>query len=180
MAGATQQKAKKRSSSSKGKAKTPSTKKRSEDDTEDTDSSKRRRTEQDSVDNDQNTSSPEEASQEAMEVSTATTKPSGSKYRHLYASLQDKDSLKITLRSYIARDFFPMVKFIVNKEKLAYFSREQSPNSYCARITQGCGISSGEAAVQWWEEFAKREVIKKINQLRSDRLTTLKWTFIGK
>jgi hypothetical protein len=115
-----------------------------------------------------------------IEVNTTMVTPSGSTYRDLSASLNDRESLRITLRLYIARDFFPMVKLIVNKSKLAYASNEDEPNSYCARITHGCGIASGIKAVQWWEDFAKREVTKKINQLRSDRMTTLKWAFIGK
>ena len=113
-------------------------------------------------------------------IVTPSDKPAGSTYRNLVASLQDKQASTITLRSYVALNFFPMVTFIVNKEELAYYSQEDNPTSYCVRITKGCGIVSGVEAVKWWEDFAKREVMKKINQLRSNRLTTLKWVFIGK
>jgi hypothetical protein len=64
-------------------------------------------------------------------------------------------------------------------KKLAYYDAKSNPKTYCAVITKGWHPPPSTDPVNWWEPVAKREVRKKIHQLRSDRLTALKWDYFG-
>jgi hypothetical protein len=88
--------------------------------------------------------------------------------------------MTFTIRNYVTQHFFPKVKFITKKEKLAYYSPRTNPTSYCAIITSGCNLPEGTDLAQWWETVAKRVVKKKVNQLRSDKMTALKKAYFGK
>jgi hypothetical protein len=64
-------------------------------------------------------------------------------------------------------------------KKLATYDAKTNPRTYCAVITKGCNLPATTDPVNWWESVAKREVRKTIHQLRSDRLTALKWDYFG-
>jgi hypothetical protein len=85
-----------------------------------------------------------------------------------------------TIRNYVATDFFPSVKFITNKSKLAYFARGTNPDSFCSRITNGCNLPLEEDHTAWWETVAKVVVKRKISQLRSDRVNSIRKEYFGK
>ena len=114
------------------------------------------------------------------DLTAETPAPAGVTFRQLAKSAHDKESLCMTIKSFITTDFFPKVKFIYSAKKLAYYDRNEHPNTYCAVITKGCGIPENCDVVQWWEHFAKKEVRRKIAQLRSDRLAALKWQYLSK
>jgi hypothetical protein len=88
--------------------------------------------------------------------------------------------MMFTIRNYVTTHFFPKVKFITKKEKLAYYSIRSNPMSYCAIITRGCNLPKDTNVVTWWETVARRAVKKKVNQLRSDKMTALKKEYFGK
>jgi hypothetical protein len=68
--------------------------------------------------------------------------------------------MTFTIRNYVTQHFFPMVKFITKKEKLAFYPSGSNPTSYCAIITRGCDLPRGTNLAKWWETVAKR-VVKK-------------------
>ena len=84
-----------------------------------------------------------------------------------------------TMRNYITKDFFPFVKFITRDAQLAYYSRDTKPESFCNRITEGIKLPDTVDHASWWEEN-KHVVRRKVSQLRSDRISTLKTNYIGK
>jgi hypothetical protein len=88
--------------------------------------------------------------------------------------------MTFTIRNFVTQDFFRKVKFITKKEKLAYYSPITNPMSYCAIVTRGCHLPPGINPVTWWETVARRVVNKKVNQLRSDKMTALKKQYFGK
>jgi hypothetical protein len=88
--------------------------------------------------------------------------------------------MTFTIRNFVTQDFFRKVKFITKKEKLAYYSPLTNPMSYCAIVTRGCHLPQGTDPVTWWETVARRVVNKKVNQLRSDKMTALKKQYFGK
>ena len=92
------------------------------------------------------------------------------------------DALRCTVRTYVGKHFFPRVKFITKASKLFFYPVDTHPNSYCAIITRGCNLhhTCSMDPASWWELIAKKEVKRKICQLRSDRLTALKWMYYGK
>jgi hypothetical protein len=118
----------------------------------------------------------ETANDELTRDTTATTEAFGG---------QDSDAtlnaqMMFTIRNYVTTHFFPKVKFITKKEKLAFYSTRSKPMSYCAIITRGCNLPQGTDVAQWWETVARRAVKKKVNQLRSDKMTALKKAYFGK
>jgi hypothetical protein len=112
-----------------------------------------------------------------MAPSTATRS-----FQGLMVDSRANDVLRHTIRSYVGNHFFPHVKFITKMSKLAYHPIETHPDSYCAIITQGCNLPANLSMdpASWWEIIAKKEVKRKISQLRSDKLTALKWLYYGK
>ena len=101
-------------------------------------------------------------------------------FQSLLATANSKLDLRMTIRNYVTQHFFKHVKFITRGKKLAYFDPNQYPNTYCAVVTKGCNLAPGTDAVQWWETLARREVRRKVTQLRSDRMSALKWAYYGK
>jgi hypothetical protein len=92
----------------------------------------------------------------------------------------DLNQMEFTIRNYVTQHFFPSVKFITKKEKLAYYAPGTNPTSYCARIIRGCHLPPDLDPAQWWETVAKRTVKRKIAQLRSDKINALKKAYFGK
>ena len=92
------------------------------------------------------------------------------------------EALRCTVRTYVGKHFFSRVKFITKPSKLFYYPIDTHPNSYCAIITRGCNlhVTCNMDPASWWELIAKKEVKRKISQLRSDKLTSLKWLYYGK
>ena len=106
---------------------------------------------------------------------------SGAVFQNLATnSVNDKETLKQTIRAFVEREFFTHVKFIIKNKKMAYYDRHANPSTYCAIITKGCGIPETYDAAQWWETLAKQTVRRKVSQLRGDRMTALKWEYYGK
>jgi hypothetical protein len=91
----------------------------------------------------------------------------------------DASDLKQVVRDYVTQHFFKYVKFITSMKKLAYHDPATNPNMYCAVVTKGCHLRPGTDTVSWWETVAKHEVKKKVTQIRSDRITALKWEYYG-
>jgi hypothetical protein len=87
---------------------------------------------------------------------------------------------KRVMRDFVTHHFFKYVKFITSWKKLAYHDPATDPNDYCAVVIRGCHLPPGTDPVSWWETVAKHEVRKTITQLRSDRITALKWEYYGK
>ena len=85
-----------------------------------------------------------------------------------------------TIRNYVTTDFFPSVKFITSKSKLAYYPRNTNPDSFCARVTKGCNLPLEEDHANWWETLAKGVLKRKISQLRSDRINSIRKEYLGK
>jgi hypothetical protein len=83
------------------------------------------------------------------------------------------------IRNVVTKDFFPYVKFVTSNKKMAFYDADTHPNTYCSVITKGCHLPPNISPADWWESVAKREVRKKIHQLRSDRITALKWDYFG-
>jgi hypothetical protein len=90
------------------------------------------------------------------------------------------ENMKFTIRNFVTQHFFPSVKFITKKEKLAYYPPGSNPRSYCNIIMKGCNLPEGQDHAQWWETIAKRTVKRKIAQLRSDKINALKKAYYGK
>jgi hypothetical protein len=105
---------------------------------------------------------------------------SGNTYRDLVNQTDDNNAIRVNVRNFVTLDFFPHVKFITRKSKLAFFDAARNPNTYCAVVTKGCNLPAGIKPVVWWETIARQEVRRKITKLRSDKLTALKWVYIGK
>jgi hypothetical protein len=115
-----------------------------------------------------------------MEGGGATTDRSASvAYAHLDKKTNNQSAVIAVIRNYVTQHFFQRVKFITSNRKLAYFDAEAHPNTYCTVITKGCNLPSTTNSFNWCESVAKREVRKKMHQLRSDRLTALKWDYFG-
>jgi hypothetical protein len=112
----------------------------------------------------------ETANDELTKATAATTLA----YGNLDSTRATNAQMTFTIRNYVTQHFFPKVKFITKKEKLALYPPGTSPTSYCAIITRGCNLPIGTDLVKWWETVAKRVVKNKINQLRSDKMTALK------
>jgi hypothetical protein len=83
------------------------------------------------------------------------------------------------IRNFVTKDFFPYVKFVTSNKKMAFYDANDHPDTYCSVITKGCHLPPNIEPANWWESVAKREVRKKIHQLRSDRITALKWDYFG-
>jgi hypothetical protein len=103
-----------------------------------------------------------------------------STFRDIMLKTADTNALRVNVRNYVTQEFFPHVKFITRKSKLAYFDATRNPNTYCAVITKGCHLPPGMNPVSWWETVARKEVKKKISQLRSGKLSALKWAYFSK
>ena len=101
-------------------------------------------------------------------------------FRELVKTSNDMHSLRQCVRNFVSQFFFPHVKFITRASKLAYYDCKQYPNTFCAVITRGCNLPSNINPATWWESIAKKEVKNKVAQLRSDKLTALKWDYYGK
>jgi hypothetical protein len=102
-------------------------------------------------------------------------------FQSLLATANSNLDLRMTIRNYVTQHFFKHVKFITRSQKLAYFDPSRYPNTYCAVVTKGCNLPPGTDAVQWWETLARREEVRrKVRQLRSDRISALKWAYYGK
>jgi hypothetical protein len=93
------------------------------------------------------------------------------------ASLQ---TMKWTIHSFVTVNFFPNIKFITKKEKLAYYPERTYTSSYCSLITIGCNLPPGLDHANWWETVAKRVVKRKLSQLWSDKINALKKAYYGK
>ena len=115
------------------------------------------------------------------ELTRASTNASTNtfKYHGLAGTNNNYEHLRETVRNFVAKHFFPCVKFITKKSKLAYHSADFNPKSFCAVVTTGCNLPPNVDVATWWEVLAKKEVAKKISQLRADRLTSLKWNYYG-
>jgi hypothetical protein len=108
-------------------------------------------------------------------------RPASIAFQSLLATANSKLDLRMMIRNYVTQHFFKHVKFITRGKKLAYFDpKNQHPNTYCAVVTKGCNLPPGTDSVQWWETLARREVRRKVTQLRSDRIAALKWAYYGK
>ena len=114
------------------------------------------------------------------DVEEELTSVGGNTYQSLVKSTHNKESLRMTIRSFVEREFFPNVKFINNMNKLAFYDMKANPKTYCAFITKGCGVPEGYDVAAWWESIAKPTVRRKIVQLRGDRICSLKWQYYGK
>jgi hypothetical protein len=101
-------------------------------------------------------------------------------YQSLLATANNKRDLRMTIRNYVTQHFFKHVKFITRGKKLAYYDPKKHPYTYCAVVTKGCNLPAGTDSIQWWETLAKKEVRRKVTQLRSDRMAALKWAYYGK
>jgi hypothetical protein len=112
----------------------------------------------------------------AASAATATT----AAFTALSSPTSNLTQMKFTIRNFVTQHFFPQVKFITKKEKLAYYRPGANPGSYCNIITRGCHLPQGQDHAQWWETIAKRVVKRKIAQLRSDKITALKKAYYGK
>jgi hypothetical protein len=101
-------------------------------------------------------------------------------FQSLLETANNQLDLRMTIRNYVTQHFFKHVKFITRSQKLAYYDPGRYPDTYCAVVTKGCNLPPGTDAVQWWETLARREVRRKVRQLRSDRMSSLKWAYYGK
>jgi hypothetical protein len=101
-------------------------------------------------------------------------------FQSLLVTVNSKLDLLMTIRNDITQHFFKHVKFITRGKKLAYFDPNQYSNTYCAVVTKGCNLPPGTDCVQWWETLVRREVPRKVTQLRSDRIAAMKWAYYGK
>jgi hypothetical protein len=110
---------------------------------------------------------------DAAEASSAAFGGVGSAY-------SKADLMVFTIRNYVTTDFFPSVKFITSKSKLAYYLRDTNPDSFCNRVTKGCNLPLDVDHANWWETVAKGVVKRKISQLRSDRINTIRKEYLGK
>ena len=106
--------------------------------------------------------------------------PASAAYTNLLMRASDSSGLKQVVRDYVTQHFFKYVKFITSMKKLAYHDPATNPNTYCAVVTKRCHLPPGTDTVSWWETVAKHEVKKKVTQMRSDRITALKWEYYGK
>jgi hypothetical protein len=98
----------------------------------------------------------ETANDELTKATAATTLA----YGNLDSTRATNAQMTFTIRNYVTQHFFPKVKFITKKEKLAFYPPGTNPTSYCAIITRGCNLPIGTDLVKWWETVAKR-VVKK-------------------
>jgi hypothetical protein len=98
----------------------------------------------------------ETANDELTKATAATTLAYGNRDSASASNAQ----MTFTIRNYVTQYFFPMVKFITKKEKLAFYPPGTNPTSYCAVITRGCNLPQGIDLAKWWETVAKR-VVKK-------------------
>jgi hypothetical protein len=112
----------------------------------------------------------ETGNDELTKATAATT----AAYGNLDSASASNVQMTFTIRNYVTQYFFPTVKFITKKEKLAFYPPGTNPTSYYAIITRGCNLPQGIDLAQWWETVAKRVVKRKIAQLRSDKITALK------
>ena len=94
-------------------------------------------------------------------------------YHRLAGKSNTNEQLRETVRNFVSKHFFPCVKFITKKSKLVYHPADTEPESFCAVVTNGCNLPPNECVATWWEVLAKKEVAKKISQLRANRLTSL-------
>jgi hypothetical protein len=105
-------------------------------------------------------------------------------YGNLDSASATNVQMTFTIRNYVTQYFFPSVKFITKKEKLAFYPPGTNPTSYYAIITRGCNLPQGIDLAQWWEtvakRVAKRVVKRKIAQLRSDKIIAFKKAYFGK
>jgi hypothetical protein len=111
---------------------------------------------------------------------TKATADTTAAYGDLNSSAASHEQMMFTIRNYVTQHFFPNVKFITKKEKLAYYPPGTNTTSYCAIITRGCNLPPGVDYAQWWETVAKRTVKRKIAQLRSDKINALRKAYYGK
>jgi hypothetical protein len=100
-------------------------------------------------------------------------------YTNLDRKTNDQSAVITVIQNYVTQHFFQHVKFITRIKKLAYYNAKTNPKTYWAVTTKGCHLPPGTDPVNWWESVAKREVRKTIHQLRSNRLTALKWDYYG-
>jgi hypothetical protein len=117
----------------------------------------------------------ETGNDELTKATAATTLAYGNRDSDSASNMQ----MAFTIRNYVTQYFFPSVKFITKKEKLALYPPGTNPTSYCAIITRGCNLPHGIDLAKWWETVAKRVVKREINQLRSDKITALKKAYFG-
>jgi hypothetical protein len=103
------------------------------------------------------------------ELTKATAAATTLAYGNLDSTHATNTQMTFTIRHYVTQHFFPKVKFITKKEKMAFYPPGTIPMSYCAIITRGCNLPIGTDLVKWWETVAKRVVKKQIAQLRSDK-----------
>ena len=118
----------------------------------------------------------ETGNDDLMAAATATT----ATYSGLDSATVTVEQMKWTIRNYVTQYCFPNVKFIMKKERLAYYPPGTNSKSYCAMVTKGCCLPAGVDRCQWWEAVARRTVKRKIAQLRSNKINALKKAYYGK
>jgi hypothetical protein len=106
--------------------------------------------------------------------------PASVNYTNLLMRGNDASDMKQVVRDYVTQHFFKYVKFVASMSRLAYRDPATHPQSYCAKVIKGCNLPKGTDTVAWWESIAKHEVRKKVTQMRSDRITALKWEYYCK
>jgi hypothetical protein len=89
---------------------------------------------------------------------TGTTAATSLAFREPDSAAATKAQMMFTIRNYVTTQFFPKVKFITKKEKLAFYSTRSNPMSDCAIFTRGCNFPEGTYLTQWWETVAGRVV----------------------
>jgi hypothetical protein len=100
-------------------------------------------------------------------------------YTQLDRTTNTHTAMLQVIRNFVTMEFFPYVKFVTSNYKMAFYDANAHPDTYCSVITKGCHLPPNINPINWWESVAKKEVRKKIHQLRSDRITALKWDYFG-
>jgi hypothetical protein len=97
----------------------------------------------------------ETANDELTKDAAATTLA----YGNLDSAFATNVQMTVTIRNYVTQHFFPTVKFITKKEKLAFYPPGTNPTSYCAIITRVCNLPQGIDLAKWWETVASHFIL---------------------
>ena len=88
--------------------------------------------------------------------------------------IEKDNSMIYVLNDFVKNQFFPKVKFIVDRDFEMAFSNKD--NSYCQYVLKHCNVPDDINKKEWWR-MARKSIMRKITELRNSKTSYIKWEF---